>query len=55
MLPPKEESLYYEQVKKIYEDSKKRFCYLGAEIIEEDDIESWTNDLLGQEFIALIS
>jgi Protein of unknown function (DUF3037) len=55
MLPPKEESWYFEQVKKIYEDSKKRFHCLGAEIIEEDDLESWTNDRLGQEFIALIS
>ncbi len=55
MLPPKAESSYFEQVKKIYEDSKDRFRFLGAEIIEENNIESWTVDRLGQEFMALIS
>ncbi|MGL5942303.1 MAG: DUF3037 domain-containing protein [Waterburya sp.] len=55
MLPPKAESSYFEQAKKTYEDSKRRLCYLGAEIIEENDVESWTVDRLGKEFRTLIS
>lgn len=54
MLPPKEESPYFEQAKKAYEDCQTRFRNLGADTVAEKDIESWTHDRLGKDFAALV-
>lgn len=55
VLPPKMESPNYEQIKEIYCKSKSMYMSLGAEVVEENDIESWTHDRLGQDFTALVS
>lgn len=55
MLPPVQESTRFEQSKKIYKDCQLMYESLGAETIQENDIESWTNDRLGKDFAALVS
>lgn len=55
MLPPIEESPYFDQTKKAYKDCQSRFRSLGADVIEEKDVESWTHDRLGKDFAALVS
>lgn len=55
MLPPIEESTRFEQSNKTYKDCQLMYESLGAETIQENDIESWTNDRLGKDFEALIS
>ena len=55
MLPPKEESPYFDQAKKAYKDCEERFRSLGADTVEEKDVESWTRDRLGEDFALLVS
>ena len=55
VLLPHQESPHFERVQKIYQDARKKFVFLGAEIVEEKDIESWTYDRLGEDFKALVS
>lgn len=55
MLPPKTESIRFEQSKTVYKESKSMYESLGAETIQEEDVESWTNDRLGEDFAALVS
>lgn len=39
----------------MYEASKSMYIHLGAEVVEENDIESWTYDRLGKDFASLVS
>lgn len=55
ILPPNKESPYFEQVEEIYKQSKSTYLSLGAEVVEENNIESWTHDHLGRDFAALVS
>ena len=55
ILPPKKESIRFEQSNRVYKESKSMYESLGAETIYEEDIESWTNDRLGKDFKALVS
>ena len=54
MFPPKEEFNRFEQSKKLYNESKSIYESLKAEIIHENDVESWTYDRLGKEFASLL-
>ena len=55
ILPPKQESPHFERMQKVYQNAKKKFVFLGAEIVEEKDVESWAYDRLGKDFEALVS
>ena len=50
MLPPKRESKRFEESMQIYDACQSTYRSLGAETINESDLESWTYDRLGKEF-----
>ena len=55
MLPPKRESKRFEESMQIYDACQSTYRSLGAETINESDLESWTYDRLGKEFATLVT
>ncbi|AFZ35461.1 hypothetical protein Sta7437_1905 [Stanieria cyanosphaera PCC 7437] len=53
VLPPKEESPHYKQLQATYQETMSTYASLGAEIVQENEIEAWTSERLDKELISL--